>query len=78
MNDYLNDDNPMSFQLIIQVMVCIEDFYEFSKCVICYHYLSSDSYPVWTAENQSISSGRRVDVSGIKALGYPFVNHANK
>lgn len=24
--DSLNDDNPMSFQLIIHVMLCIEDF----------------------------------------------------
>lgn len=59
-------------------MLCIEDFFWALKCVICYHYLSADSYPVWAVENQSISSGKWVDVSGIKALGYLFVNHANK
>lgn len=43
-----------------------------------YHYLSSRVHPVWAAENQSISSSRWVDVSGITALSCLFVNHSDK
>lgn len=75
LNDKLDYDNPIRFQIIILVVLCIEDF-ESPTNVLLLLFILRFTHPVWAAENQSISGGRRI--SGTEALSYLFVNHANK